>query len=120
MGAGIAQLGCLAGFDTYPPHPVPEALESGGEEVHRRLSKRGEDEAESRLVRADSLDELAPCGLVIEAAPERRDLKLELFARLREIATDAVLATNTSSILVSSLAGDDENVVGMHFFNPPP
>ncbi len=120
MGAGIAQLGCLAGFDTYLHDPFPEALERGGEEIHRRLSRRGEEGAERRLVLADSLEELAGCGLVIEAIPERRDLKLELFARLREIAPDAVLASNTSSILVSSLAGDDENVVGMHFFNPPP
>ena len=120
MGAGIAQLGCLAGFDTYLHDPFPEALERGGEEVHRRLSKRAEDEAERRLVLADSLDELAGCGLIIEAIPERRDLKLELFGALREIAPGALLATNTSSILVSSLAGDDENVVGMHFFNPPP
>jgi len=120
MGAGIAQLGCLAGFDTYLHDPFPEALERGGEEVHRRLSKRGEEEAERRLVLAESLEELAGCGLIIEAIPERRELKLELFGRLREVAPGAVLATNTSSILVSSLAGDSENVVGMHFFNPPP
>ncbi len=120
MGAGIAQLGCLAGFDTFLHDPIPEALERGGEEVHRRLAKRGEEEAERRLVLAGSLDELERCGLIIEAIPERRDLKLELFERLRAIAPGAVLATNTSSILVSSLAGDSENVVGMHFFNPPP
>jgi 3-hydroxybutyryl-CoA dehydrogenase len=120
MGAGIAQLACVAGFDTYLHDPVPQALERGGEEVHRRLAKRGEEEAERRLVLAESLDELAGCGLIIEAAPERADLKRELFERLAEIAPDAVLGTNTSSILVSSLAGTSENVVGMHFFNPPP
>jgi 3-hydroxybutyryl-CoA dehydrogenase len=71
-----------------------------------------------------SLDELSGCALVIEAAPERPDLKRELFASLSEICgPDAVLATNTSSIPVTSLASAaarPDNVVGMHFFNPPP
>jgi 3-hydroxybutyryl-CoA dehydrogenase len=133
MGAGIAQLACLAGFDTYLHDPVAEALERGGEAVHRGLAKGAERErwsadeaaqAESLLVLAESLEELAPCGLVIEAAPERADLKRELFEQLSGICPgDVVLATNTSSILVSSLAGaaaQPENVVGMHFFNPPP
>jgi 3-hydroxybutyryl-CoA dehydrogenase len=133
MGAGIAQLGCLAGIDTYLHDPFPEALERGGEYVHRGLLKGVERnrwpeevaaEAEAKLVLAGSLEELSRCELVIEAAPERAELKRELFERLSEIcAPDTVLATNTSSILVSSLAGAatrPENVVGMHFFNPPP
>jgi 3-hydroxybutyryl-CoA dehydrogenase len=61
---------------------------------------------------------------VIEAAPERLELKRELFEQLSKICRDdAVLASNTSSILISSLASaaaHPENVVGMHFFNPPP
>src|SRR3954453_14053030 len=133
MGAGIAQLGVLAGLDTYMHDPVPEALERGGERVHRGLAKGAERgrwpeevavEAEARLVLASSLEELANCDLVIEAAPERIELKRELFERLSEVCgAETVLATNTSSILVSSLAGAaarPENVVGMHFFNPPP
>ena len=71
-----------------------------------------------------SLEELAACELVIEAAPERLELKRELFARLsRACGPDAVLATNTSSIPVTALASAaarPEQVVGMHFFNPPP
>src|SRR3954471_9251561 len=133
MGAGIAQLGVIAGLDTYMHDPFPEALERGGERVHRGLVKGAERgrwpeevavEAEARLVLAGSLEELSRCELVIEAAPERIELKRELFERLSEIcAPDTVLATNTSSILVSSLASataHPENVVGMHFFNPPP
>jgi 3-hydroxybutyryl-CoA dehydrogenase len=133
MGAGIAQLACLAGIDTYLHDPYPEALERGGESVHRGLAKGvererwSEDEAaaaEARLVLAESLEELAPCEFVIEAAPERAELKRELFVRLSEVCgEDTVLGTNTSSILVSSLASAaarPENVVGMHFFNPPP
>src|SRR5438067_4947398 len=62
--------------------------------------------------------------LVLEAAPERRDLKRELFGQLAEVCRDeVVIATNTSSILITSLASAaarPENVVGMHFFNPPP
>jgi 3-hydroxybutyryl-CoA dehydrogenase len=118
MGAGIAQLALLAGFDTYLHDPFPDALERGGEEVRRRLKGRA-----GEPVLAESLDQLAGCGLVIEAAPERAELKRELFERLSEANPEAVLATNTSSILVSSLAGAaarPENVVGMHFFNPPP
>ena len=61
---------------------------------------------------------------MIEAAPERLELKRELFEDLSAICgPDAVLATNTSSILVTFLAtaaAEPANVVGMHFFNPPP
>ena len=133
MGAGIAQLGVLAGLDTFLYDPFPDALERGGEIVHRGLARGVERErwseaeaaeAEQRLVLAAELDELARCELVIEAAPERPELKRELFARLSEVCgEETILATNTSSILISSLAGAaarPENVVGMHFFNPPP
>jgi 3-hydroxybutyryl-CoA dehydrogenase len=62
--------------------------------------------------------------MVIEAAPERVELKRELFERLSQVCgEDTVIGTNTSSILISSLASAaarPENVVGMHFFNPPP
>src|SRR4051812_50062775 len=93
MGAGIAQLGVIAGLDTYLHDPFPEALERGGERVHRGLAKGAERgrwpeevavEAEARLVLAASLDELANCELVIEAAPQRIELKRELFERLAE------------------------------------
>jgi 3-hydroxybutyryl-CoA dehydrogenase len=133
MGAGIAQLGCLAGLETLLHDPVPGALEHGEYSIRTGLAKgaeRGrwsEDEARAageRLRLCEQLEDLAECELVIEAAPERPELKRELFERLSDIcADDAVLASNTSSILVSSLAtaaARPENVVGMHFFNPPP
>jgi 3-hydroxybutyryl-CoA dehydrogenase len=133
MGAGIAQLGCLAGMDTLLHDPVPGALDHGEESIRRGLAKgaeRGrwsEDEAQAatgRLRLCEELGDLADCELVIEAAPERPELKRELFEQLSEVcADDAVLASNTSSILVSSIAASaarPENVVGMHFFNPPP
>jgi len=129
MGAGIAQLGCAAGMRTLLHDPVPEALERGLESVRKGLGKwveRGRADAEtaSLLAAAPSLEDLGSCELVIEAAPERPDLKRELFERLSAVCgEEAVLATNTSSIPVTSLAGAatrPENVVGMHFFNPPP
>ena len=129
MGAGIAQLGAAAGMRTLLHDPVDEALERGSFAVRRGLAKwvekgRASDDASGLLEPVASLDELSPCELVIEAAPERPDLKRELFARLSEVcAEETVLATNTSSIPITSLAGSaarPENVVGMHFFNPPP
>jgi 3-hydroxybutyryl-CoA dehydrogenase len=128
MGAGIAQLGCVAGLDTHLHDPLPEALEKGAERLRAGIAKgaekgRWDADADKHLQLAASLEDLAGCELIIEAAPERPELKRELFERLSEIAPDAVLATNTSSILVTSLASaaaKPENVVGMHFFNPPP
>lgn len=131
MGAGIAQLACAAGMETWLHDPVPEALERGADSLRAGLAKLAEKgrledpgAAAGLLTTAAALDDLAGCDLVIEAAPERADLKRELFAGLSSICgPETVLATNTSSIPVTSLAGaaeHPENVVGMHFFNPPP
>jgi len=129
MGAGIAQLGCAAGYRTLLHDPLPEAVEAGERRVRDGIERwaakgRAEATAADLLEAVGSLEGLADCDLVIEAAPERPDLKRELFARLSELCgPDTVLATNTSSIPVTSLAGAaarPENVVGMHFFNPPP
>jgi len=129
MGAGIAQLGAAAGMRTLLHDPVPEALERGITGAQAGLSKWVEkgrvDASAARLLEpAGSLDGLAPCDLVIEAAPERAELKRDLFGALSMVCgDDVVLATNTSSIPVTSLASAaarPENVVGMHFFNPPP
>lgn len=133
MGAGIAQLACLAGIETRLHDPIADALERGAESVRTNLQKgadRGRwsqedaDAAAGRLRVAGTVDGLAGCELVIEAAPERLDLKRDLFGSLSEICgPEAVLATNTSSIPVTRIAGAaevPENVVGMHFFNPAP
>jgi 3-hydroxybutyryl-CoA dehydrogenase len=129
MGAGIAQLGCAAGIATVLHDPLPEALERGEAGVRKGLARwvekgRVGEEAAGLLEVAPSIDGLAGCGLVIEAAPERLELKRELFGELSRVCgPQAVLATNTSSIPVTALASAaerPENVVGMHFFNPPP
>ncbi len=133
MGSGIAQLACLAGARTLLHDPDPDALERGAERIRAQLERgaaRGRWSAADaavaaeRLESAPALDDLGPCELVIEAAPERLELKRELFTRLSAVVSpDCVLATNTSSLLVTALAdaaSHPERVVGMHFFNPPP
>jgi 3-hydroxybutyryl-CoA dehydrogenase len=133
MGAGIAQIAALGGIDVSLHDPVPEALEQGLSKVREGLDKgasRGRwseaevDMAIDRVSPAKDLDKLAGCELVIEAAPEDLELKRSLFAQLAEACgPEAVLATNTSSLPVTAIASgapDPSQVVGMHFFNPPP
>jgi 3-hydroxybutyryl-CoA dehydrogenase len=133
MGAGVAQLGALAGMETVLHDPIEEALENGLHAIHANLAKgaqRGRwteadaDVARARLTTVGGLNGLAGSELVIEAAPERLDLKRELFQRLSAVCgPGTVLATNTSSIPVTQIASaatEPENVVGLHFFNPAP
>jgi 3-hydroxybutyryl-CoA dehydrogenase len=107
MGAGIAELAVAAGARTIVHDPDPAALERLPEAVER----------------AAALDALAPCDVVIEAAPEDLALKRELLGRVAGVVTaDCVLATNTSSLSVTAIAAavpGPERVAGMHFFNPP-
>src|SRR3954454_22696682 len=110
MGAGIAQLGALAGIDTMVHEPIADALERGMQQIRANLRKGAErgrwstddaDSATARLEPATTLEELAGCELVIEAAPEKFELKTDLFQKLGEVCGgDAILATNTSSIPV--------------------
>ena len=133
MGAGIAQLAARSGARTILHDPLPEALERGtqyargglGKEAAKgRLSAAKADAAAARIEPADELAAFADCELVIEAAPERLALKHEIYARVSEIVSaECVLATNTSSLLVTAIAAgatDPDRVVGMHFFNPAP
>lgn len=129
MGSGIAQLACQAGARTLLHDPDPEALQRGEAAIRERLERaveRGRVQAVAlgELQPAAALEDLAPCDLVIEAAPESLRLKRELFERLAAIVSPrCVLATNTSSLPVTALAAGvphPERVVGMHFFNPAP
>ncbi len=133
MGAGIAQVAATAGHrallhDTAPG-TVDRALAElrtrlDGAVAKGRLDVAGADAIAARIVPVASLDDLAGAGLVIEAVVERLDVKRRLFAELEEVAaTDAILATNTSSLSVTAIAAQlrrPERVVGMHFFNPAP
>src|SRR5437764_6212351 len=131
MGAGIAQLGALAGIETLVYDPIEGAVERGMRQIKVNLMKGAErgrwehdraDAAMRCLRPAASLHDLEPAVLVIEAAPERLELKRELFERLsKACGPDTILATNTSSILVSSIesaAPWPENVVALHFSDP--
>jgi 3-hydroxybutyryl-CoA dehydrogenase len=133
MGSGIAQLAARSGARALLHDPVPEALARGlerardglGKEAAKgRLSEEQAAAANERLQAVDDLQQLAPCELVIEAAPERIELKHELVRALSEIVDQqCVLASNTSSLLVTAIApaaSHPERVVGMHFFNPAP
>ena len=132
MGRGIAQVAALGGYGTVIYDVSPELAEGGAAALREALAKgasRGrwsEKEAEAagdRVETATGLDELGGCGLIVEAAPERLELKRDLFTRLaRALGPTPVFATNTSSLRVSEIAAgvpNPERVVGMHFFNPP-
>jgi 3-hydroxybutyryl-CoA dehydrogenase len=136
MGSGIAQLALRAGAHALLYDPLPNALSTGIERIAQGLQKeaaRGGAGADAhaqvqaaldRVQTVNDLAALAHCDLVIEAAPERLDLKHELFKRVASIVGDqCVLATNTSSLPVTAIAAAaslPERVVGMHFFNPAP
>jgi 3-hydroxybutyryl-CoA dehydrogenase len=133
MGTGIAQLACKAGARTLMHDPLAEALARGTQAVYDGLNKeasRGKltaeqaREAGERLEPVDGLEQLSSCELVIEAAPERLDVKHELYGRLSQIVSEeCVLASNTSSLPITAIAAGashPERVVGMHFFNPAP
>jgi 3-hydroxybutyryl-CoA dehydrogenase len=132
MGAGIAQIAALGGYETLLYEIDEKQLQRGLEMIRngmRRGAERGRwseaatEQALERL-RSDTLIELLrECDLVIEAAPEDLDLKRNLFERLAATCgPETVLATNTSSLSVTAIAAalpDPQRIVGMHFFNPP-
>jgi 3-hydroxybutyryl-CoA dehydrogenase len=128
MGAGIAQLALGTGAETFLVDPVDGAIERGEATIRKGLERwaaKGREVDATRLQTSAELGALRDCDIVIEAAPERLELKHELFATLsREIVSDdCVLASNTSSIPITAIARvaqRPERVVGMHFFNPAP
>jgi 3-hydroxybutyryl-CoA dehydrogenase len=131
MGSGIAQLAAQSGARTLLFDPAEGAAAAGAARARAgvvKLVEKGvvsEDAGTvcSRLEVASALEELGPCQLIIEAAPERLEVKRELFAALSAVAPGAVLASNTSSIPITAIAcaaADPSRVVGLHFFNPAP
>ncbi|MCW2982876.1 MAG: 3-hydroxybutyryl-CoA dehydrogenase, partial [Conexibacter sp.] len=131
MGSGIAQLAAQSGARTLLFDPVEGAAEAGAERARAGIAKlvdKGRldgDAAEigARVEVATALEDLAAAQLIVEAAPERLELKHDLFGALSRIAPEAVLASNTSSIPITAIArgaADPSRVVGLHFFNPAP
>lgn len=133
MGAGIAQVAAQAGFETLVYDVSQEFIDKGLGRVRGFLQKsreRGklsaaqEKEIVARLASTLKLDDFAGSSLVIEAVPEKLDLKREIFKKLDAVCgPETLLATNTSSFSVTAIAGatqKPERVLGTHFFNPPP
>jgi 3-hydroxybutyryl-CoA dehydrogenase len=120
MGAGIAQLGAQAGWETFLHDPIAD-VDTAIAKVVARWERKGQTHAP--LLRAPELADLATCDVIVEAIPERLELKQQLFAQLGALAPAAALASNTSSIPITAIASaapDPSRVVGLHFFNPPP
>ncbi|MDK3258344.1 3-hydroxyacyl-CoA dehydrogenase family protein [Blastococcus capsensis] len=133
MGAGIVEVLARAGLSVTAVEVTDGALARGRGHVEQstdRAVARGKlDAAErdaifERIRFTTSLEDLASSELVIEAIPERMELKAEVFAKLDKICPpDTILATNTSSLSVTELSvvtGRPSKVIGMHFFNPAP
>ena len=133
MGNGIAQACAVAGLDVV-------MMDIGDAQVQRglatisgsldrlvkkeKLSVAQKDAAMARIAAVTSMSQLDGCDLVIEAATEHLQLKLDIFAQLdAAMKPEAILASNTSSISSTKLAAATQRpsqVVGMHFFNPVP
>ena len=133
MGSGIAQLAAQADHTVVLVDQSESALERSAAalaKVAARLVEKGKwsvadsERIQSAIDRTTALDSLAVCDWVIEAIVEDLGVKQSLFQSLETIvAPDAVLATNTSSLSVTAIAGKlqhPERFMGLHFFNPAP
>jgi 3-hydroxybutyryl-CoA dehydrogenase len=133
MGAGITEVLARSGLEVVAIEQDADAADRGrghlssstGRAVKRgKLSSDEQAELLARVSFSTDLDDMKDVELVIEAVPERLDLKREIFARLDTICPpDTILATNTSSLSVTEISVATHRpgkVIGMHFFNPAP
>ena len=133
MGAGIAQVAAMAGYDVILQDVEDRFLERGLAGISKsldklvekdKLSKPDSDSAFSRIKTCTALEELRDCDLIVEAIIENEAIKLELFRQLGQLVKPSgVLASNTSSIPITKLAaasGRAAQFIGMHFMNPVP
>jgi 3-hydroxybutyryl-CoA dehydrogenase len=127
MGAGIAQVVGTSGRRVSLHDSAPGAVERGRETMRRSLAKlaeKGGPAPDEVLARVAEVDDLVPADLLIEAVIEETAVKADVFRRADELLPpEAILASNTSSIPISSLAAATtrpDRVIGMHFFNPVP
>jgi 3-hydroxybutyryl-CoA dehydrogenase len=132
MGHGIAYAAAAAGFETAMYDVTRGAVEKGRDRIEQIFRKGVElgkittadaDAGIARLSISDQIgDVLTGSDFVIEAAPEKIDLKLHLFAEIDKYTPDhAIITTNTSALSITEMAGASKNpgrVAGMHFFNP--
>jgi 3-hydroxybutyryl-CoA dehydrogenase len=135
MGSGIAQVAAVAGHPVILQDVDEAAIGRARAGIDKALARESEkarltpsasEAARGRIryVASADLGPFAPCNLVIEAIVERLEPKRESFAALeRVVAPEATLATNTSALSITAIAGacqHPERVVGLHFFNPAP
>lgn len=131
MGSGIAQATALAGYHVILYDLNDEILQSAMARIVKSIDKgveRGKTEPEAaqkakeNFALSTTLKALRYADLIIEAAPEKMELKRDIFRELDEITPDhAILSSNTSSLSISAIAASTkrpEKVVGLHFFNP--
>jgi 3-hydroxybutyryl-CoA dehydrogenase len=133
MGAGIVQVAAVAGLDVVMIDIADEFVARGMAGIEKglgrlvdkgRLEASARDAALSRIMTGTDMEAGADADLFIEAAPESMELKQQLFEKAAAtLRPDAILATNTSSLSESALAGviaGPQRFVGIHFFNPVP
>lgn len=133
MGQGIAQVAAQAGISVTIVDAAKEFADAAMGKLRKQIDRlvekgkldaAGRDQILSRLKAGGSLSDLVECDVVIEAAPEKEQLKIDLFKKLGEICRDeAILASNTSSISITKIgaaSGRADRVIGMHFMNPVP
>ncbi len=133
MGLGIAQVAAQAGIDVKIVDAAPDFAQAGIGKLKKtldRLVERGKldggarDQTMARLHAVQEHRDLADCDVVIEAAPEKEELKVAIFKSLGQVCRDdAILASNTSSISITKLgtaSARPDRVIGMHFMNPVP
>jgi 3-hydroxybutyryl-CoA dehydrogenase len=133
MGAGIAQVSAAAGYRVVLSDVSVERAEAGKAGIAKQLARAVEKEKidaatrEATLGRIETIGDvaaMADCGLVIEAATEREEIKRAIFGQVGAVlGPDAILASNTSSIPITRLAQsspDPQRFIGVHFFNPVP
>src|SRR5512132_1929350 len=127
MGGGIAQVMAASGRRVSLCDAAPGSVERGLETMRGSLTKlaeKGGSDPDEVLARVEPVDDLVPAELMVEAVVEDVAVKEDVFRRADEtLPPEAVLASNTSSIPISSLAAATsrpDRVIGMHFFNPVP
>jgi len=133
MGNGIAHVCALAGFSVLlndlAPDRIKEGLATINGNMARQVGKKviTEDQRQAALGRiapAEKLEQLGDCDLVIESAVEKEDIKRQIYAALcPSLKSEAILASNTSSISITRLAATTdrpEKFIGIHFMNPVP
>lgn len=133
MGSGIAQVAATAGHDVIIFDKNPDAITRSRDKLQKILNRQVEkgrmDDATAkaifgRIFFVDNIYSYKDCGLVIEAIVENLDIKKSVFDTIEDVVKkDCILATNTSSLSVTSIAGSmqhPERMVGIHFFNPAP